>query len=182
MAKIINAEAFYRDEVAHVAWQTDGCLGLMAKQIHSNASERRVPPSSVPFKTQSNPHWEEHDASVWPIRRFAWRDLMLPCSRDEATPREGPLDVQYMIRPVRPMRTGLTPVPPSATAQPRKYTGKTSPLAFDDHAVQTDEVVATNGVLAGWSLPTHRECCAQVNFTWRTFERGATPRPGGLGE
>lgn len=148
MAKITKARAFCNDEVAYMSWETDGkidgCLGFMITRIHVDTGERRVLPSWVAFKTQSNPNWEEQDTSVWPVQKFAWRDLTLRRSRNQATLREGPLRVKYEIQPVGPILKGLVPVPTSETAKPGKYTGKPICLAFYGPAAQTNEIVATN--------------------------------------
>jgi phosphatidylserine/phosphatidylglycerophosphate/cardiolipin synthase-like enzyme len=148
MASIVRARAFCHDEVAYIAWETDGkikrCLGFMVTRVFVDSGERRVLPCWVAFKSQSNPHWEEQDTSVWPIQKFSWRDLTLRKSRNSLATRSGPLRVKYEIRPVGPMKLGLTPVPETDTAQPGKYTGKKIPLAFYGDAFETNEIVASN--------------------------------------
>lgn len=148
MAEIVRACAFCNDEVAYLAWETDGkikgCFGFMVTRIFVETGERRVLPTWVAFKTQSNPNWEEQDTSVWPIQKFSWRDLTLRKSRNSLTTRSGPLRVKYEIQPVGPMKPGLTPVPGTDTAQPGKYTGKKIPLAFYGGAFETNEIVASN--------------------------------------
>ncbi|WPH17905.1 phospholipase D-like domain-containing protein [Variovorax paradoxus] len=148
MAKIVKARAFCNDEVAYLAWEADGriegCLGFMVTRVFLDSGERRVLPSWVAFKSQSNPDWEEQDTSVWPIQKFSWRDLTLRKSRNTLSTRTGPLRVKYEIRPVGPMKAGLTPVPASDTAQPGKYKGKKIPLAFYGKAFETNEIVASN--------------------------------------
>ncbi|WPH23353.1 hypothetical protein [Variovorax paradoxus] len=63
MAKIVKARAFCNDEVAYLAWEADGriegCLGFMVTRVFLDSGERRVLPSWVAFKSQSNPDWEE---------------------------------------------------------------------------------------------------------------------------
>ena len=83
MAKLTLAQACCNNEVAYLAWQTDGkiagCLGFMITRIHLDATghevERRILPAWVAFETQSNPDWEPQDTSVWPIQKFSWRDV-----------------------------------------------------------------------------------------------------------
>lgn len=148
MAAITKAKAFCNDEVAYLAWEADGkiegCLGFMVTRIFVDTGERRVLPTWVAFKSQSNPDWEEQDTSVWPIQKFSWRDLTLRKSRNTLATRSGPLRVRYEIQPVGPMKAGLTPVPVTETAQPGKYKGKKIPLAFYGEAVETNEILASN--------------------------------------
>ncbi|MDT0136449.1 phospholipase D-like domain-containing protein [Acidovorax sp. PRC11] len=148
MARITKAKAFCNDEVAYLAWETDGKieggLGFMVTRVFVDTGERRVLPTWVAFKSQSNPDWEEQDTSVWPIQKFSWRDLTLRKSRNTLATRSGPLRVKYEIQPVGPMKTGLTPVPSTDTSQPGKYKGKPIPLAFYGEAVETNEIVASN--------------------------------------
>ena len=148
MAKIIKAKAFCNDEVGYLAWETDekidGCLGFLITRIFVETGERRVLPSWVAFKSQSNPDWEEQDTSIWPIQKFAWRDLTLRKSRNRLTSRSGPLRVKYEIRPVGPVKQNLTRVPKTTTAQPGKYSGEEIPLAFYGPSFETNEVIATN--------------------------------------
>jgi phosphatidylserine/phosphatidylglycerophosphate/cardiolipin synthase-like enzyme len=148
MVDIVKARAFCNDEVAYLAWETDGkikgCLGFMITRIFVDSGERRVLPSWVAFKSQSNPDWEEQDTSVWPIQKFSWRDLTLRKSRNTLATRTGPLRVKYEIQPVGPLKTGLKPVPETETAQPGKYEGKKIPLAFYGNAFETNEILASN--------------------------------------
>lgn len=148
MARITKAKAFCNDEVAYLAWETDGkikgCLGFMVTRIFLDTGERRVLPSWVAFQSQSNPDWEVQDTSVWPIQKFAWRDLTLRKSRNTLATRTGPLRVKYEIQPVGPLKAGLTPVPSTDTAQPGKYKGKKIPLAFYGEAFETNEILASN--------------------------------------
>ena len=75
MADIMAARAWCNNEVAYLAWKTDGkidgCLGFMITRIHLDDAghevERRILPTWVAFDTQSNPDWEPQDTSVWPI-------------------------------------------------------------------------------------------------------------------
>lgn len=147
MAKLVRAYAFCNNEVAYLAWQAngriDGCLGFMITRIHLDSGERRVLPTWVAFKTQSNAYWEEQDTSVWPVQKFSWRDLTLRRSRNTLGSRTGALRVKYEIRPVGLHKPGRAPVPPSATGQPGKYTGKPIPLFFCGAAIETNEITAT---------------------------------------
>jgi len=75
VANLTLAQACCNNEVAYLAWQTngkiDGCLGFMITRIHLDDAghevERRILPTWVAFDTQSNPDWEPQDTSVWPI-------------------------------------------------------------------------------------------------------------------
>ena len=91
MAQVIEARAFCNNEVAYLVWKTDGridgCLGFMITRIHLDTGERRVLPTWVAFKSQSNADWEPQDTSVWPIQKFSWRDLTLRRSRDQLKTR-----------------------------------------------------------------------------------------------
>jgi phosphatidylserine/phosphatidylglycerophosphate/cardiolipin synthase-like enzyme len=148
MAQVIKARAYCNDEVAYLAWQTDGridgCLGFMVTRIFLDTGERRVLPTWVAFTSQSNPDWEPQDTSVWPIQKFSWRDLTLRKSRDQLAARSGPLRVKYEIRPVGRMKPGLIPVPVTDTAQPGKYKGKPVPLAFYGDACETNDILASS--------------------------------------
>lgn len=147
MAKIILARAWCNNEVAYLAWKTDGkidgCLGFMITRIHLDTGERRILPTWVAFDTQSNPNWEEQDTSVWPIQKFSWRDLTLRRSRNTLAMREGAFRVKYEIVPVGLQATGRQKVPASPTAQPGKYKGAPVPLYFCGVPVETDEIEVT---------------------------------------
>ena len=103
MAAVIKARAWCNNEVAYLAWNTDGridgCLGFMVTRIHLDTGERRLLPSWVAFDTQSNAQWEEQDTSVWPIQKFSWRDLTLRRSRNTLAIR-APFRAKYEIVPV----------------------------------------------------------------------------------
>ena len=103
MAKVVDARAFCNNEVAYLAWKTDGkindCLGFMITRINLDTGERRLLPAWVAFDTQSNPKWEEQDTSVWPIQKFSWRDLTLRRSRNTLQIR-APFRAKYEIVPV----------------------------------------------------------------------------------
>src|SRR5207237_1236387 len=118
MAKVIEARAFCNNEVAYLAWKTDGkikdCLGFMITRIDLNTGERRLLPAWVAFDTQSNPDWEEQDTSVWPIQKFSWRDLTLRRSRNTLQIR-APFRAKYEIVPVGLAGPGRVAVPPSPT-------------------------------------------------------------------
>ena len=61
---------------------------------------RRILPAWVAFKGQSNPRWLPQDTSVWPVQKFAWRDLTLRRLRDGSTVREAGFTCHYEIIPV----------------------------------------------------------------------------------
>jgi hypothetical protein len=151
MGKLVEAKAWCNNEVAYLAWKADGkidgCLGFLLTRIHldndGNEVERRVLPSWVAFKTQSNPDWQEQDTSVWPIQKFSWRDLTLRKSRDQLATRPAGFNVKYEIVPVGLGGKGRKPVPPSTTAHPGAYKGKPIPLFFCGDPIQTDEILVT---------------------------------------
>jgi hypothetical protein len=52
----------------------------MITRVHETgtyAGRRRILPTWLAFRDQSNPNWNEQDTSVWPVQRFDWRDLTL---------------------------------------------------------------------------------------------------------
>jgi hypothetical protein len=152
MAKLVAARAWCNNEVAYLAWKTDGkidgCLGFMITRIHLDLNgqevERRNLPTWVAFATQSNPKWEEQDTSVWPIQKFSWRDLTLRKSRNTLTTRPPAFKAKYEIVPVGLPGPGRAPVPPSPTAQPGKYKGAPIPLFICGDSIQTDEILVTS--------------------------------------
>jgi phosphatidylserine/phosphatidylglycerophosphate/cardiolipin synthase-like enzyme len=171
VAKLVKARAFCNNEVAYLAWQTDGhidgCLGFMITRIHldlaGHETERRNLPSWVAFDTQSNPDWEPQDTSVWPIQKFSWRDLTLRRSRDTLNTRPPAFKARYQIVPVGLPAPGRALVPLSPTAQPGKYTGTPIPLSVCGDAIETDEILVsdnfgdisvafTNGILSTQNL------------------------------
>jgi len=147
MAKVIEARAFCNNEVAYLAWKTDGkikdCLGFMITRINLNTGERRLLPAWVAFDTQSNPDWEEQDTSVWPIQKFSWRDLTLRRSRNTLQIR-APFRAKYEIVPVGLAGPGRVAVPPSPTAQPGKYKGDPIPMFVCGEAGETNEFSVTD--------------------------------------
>lgn len=147
MAKVIEARAFCNNEVAYLAWKTDGkikdCLGFMITRINLDTGERRLLPAWVAFDTQSNPDWEEQDTSVWPIQKFSWRDLTLRRSRNTLQIR-APFRAKYEIVPVGPAAPGRVAVPPSPTAQPGKYKGEPIPMFVCGEAGETNEFNVTD--------------------------------------
>jgi phosphatidylserine/phosphatidylglycerophosphate/cardiolipin synthase-like enzyme len=147
MAKVVAARAFCNNEVAYLAWKTDGkindCLGFMITRINLDTGERRLLPTWVAFDTQSNPKWEEQDTSVWPIQKFSWRDLTLRRSRNTLQIR-APFRAKYEIVPVGRAAPGRVAVPPSLTAQPGKYKGDPIPLFVCGEAGETNEFTVTD--------------------------------------
>src|SRR5256884_8286500 len=105
MAKVIEARAFCNNEVAYLAWKTDGkiedCFGFMITRINLDTGERRLLPAWGAFNTQSNPDWEEQETRVWPIQKFSWRDHTLPRSRNTLQGR-APFRLKYEIAPGAP--------------------------------------------------------------------------------
>ncbi len=121
MAKITAAHAYANNEVAYVAWDTDGkipdCLGFEVTRLHLNPDRsiaERVPCAAwVAFKGQTNPRWLPQDTGVWPIQKMSWRDLTVRKKRNGAARRPDEVLVRYEIRPVGDMKPGLPPVPPN---------------------------------------------------------------------
>lgn len=147
MAEIVSARAWCNNEVAYLAWKTDGkidgCLGFMITRINLDTGERKLLPAWVAFNTQSNPDWEEQDTSVWPVQKFSWRDLTLRRSRNTLTIHDR-LRVKYEIVPVGRQAPGRQAVPQSPTAQPGKYKGTPIPLYVCGKAFPTDEIAVTS--------------------------------------
>jgi phosphatidylserine/phosphatidylglycerophosphate/cardiolipin synthase-like enzyme len=128
MATITSANAWANNEVAYIAWVTDGkipdCLGFEVTRIYLDSagnvaknpggSEDRVKCAAwVPFKGQHNLEWIPQDTGVWPVQKFSWRDLTLRKKRNGMTRRPDEVEVRYEIRPVGDMKAGLDPVPPN---------------------------------------------------------------------
>src|SRR5947209_8637283 len=147
MAKVVEARAFCNNEVAYLAWKTDGrikdCLGFMITRINVDTGERRCLPAWVAFDTQSNPDEEPQDTSVWPIQKFSWRDLTLRRSRNTLDIRL-PFRAKYEIVPVGLEAPGRVAVPLSPTAHPGKFTGKPIPLFVCGEAGETNEFTVTD--------------------------------------
>ncbi len=125
MGQITTAKAWANNEVAYVAWDTDGkiddCLGFEVTRVYvdvdaagnvvpSPAGERVKCASWVAFKGQRNPNWLAQDTGVWPVQKFSWRDLTLRKRRDGASRRPDEVRVRYEIRPVGDLKPGRPPV------------------------------------------------------------------------
>lgn len=128
MATITSANAWANNEVAYIAWATDGkipnCLGFEVTRVYLDAagnvakrpdgSDDRVTCAAwVAFKGQRNPDWIPQDTGVWPVQKFCWRDLTLRKKRDGMRRRPDEVTVRYEIRPVGDMKPGLIAVPPN---------------------------------------------------------------------
>ena len=127
MGRITTAHAWANNEVAYVAWDTDGridgCLGFEVTRVYvkveaagnvlpPDGGEERVKCASwVGFKGQRNPSWLAQDTGVWPVQKFSWRDLTLRKRRIGATRRPDEVWVRYEIRPVGDLGPGMPPVP-----------------------------------------------------------------------
>jgi hypothetical protein len=126
MAKITSANAWANNEVAYIAWDTDGkmpdCLGFEVTRVYLDAggkvakrpdgSDDRVKCAAwVAFKGQRNRDWISQDTGVWPVQKFSWRDLTLRKKRDGMTRRPDEVTVRYEIRSVGDMKPGLIAVP-----------------------------------------------------------------------
>ena len=121
MAQITTARAYANNEVAYVAWDTDGkipgCAGFEVIRVYLNpdgsVAHRVNLPTWVAFKGQKNPHWLPQDTGVWPIQKMSWRDLTLRKRRDGMKRRPDDVLVRYEIRPVGDLKPGLQAVPPN---------------------------------------------------------------------
>ena len=126
MPEIKSANAWANNEVAYIAWNTDGkipdCLGFEVTRVYLDAngkvakrpdgSEDRVKCAAwVSFKGQHNPDWLPQDTGVWPVQKFSWRDLTLRKKRNGMSRRPDEVTVRYEIRPVGDLKPGLPPVP-----------------------------------------------------------------------
>jgi hypothetical protein len=182
MAEILEARAWCNNEVAYLAWKTDGkipdCLGFMITRTHVESNERRLLPTWVAFDTQSNPDWEEQDTSVWPIQKFSWRDLTLRRSRDTLAVRPASFTVKYEVVPVGLPGPGRAPVPASPTAQPGKYKGKPIPLFFCGDPVTTNEIRVTNDMGDIWVAFTNGILSTQNLRKQLKTPKGRAPTKG----
>lgn len=77
-----KALAFANNDVVQIVWQYDeaieGCLGFEVSRQEGDADPNGnwVPlPAWVGFKGQSNPTWQRHETTEWPIQKFEWKDL-----------------------------------------------------------------------------------------------------------
>ena len=170
----VQARAWCNNEVAYLAWRPPqvripGLLGYMIVRVHADG-QRRVLPTWVAFEGQKNPDWKAQDASVWPIQKFAWRDLTLRRARDGQLIRE-PFKCHYEIVPLGHAAVGRATVaqwladhPGTFTDNgPDRYTGAPVPLFVCGDPLETEEievtqtfgdfdVVFTNGILSTQNL------------------------------
>lgn len=141
MAKLVAAKAWCNNQVAYLAWRSDGvindCLGFSITRIHDDGM-RRVLPTWVAFTGQSNPDWREQDTNVWPVQKYMWRDLTLRRSRDSLKIRDAGFTVQYEITPVGRHSPDL-PLAPLAP-HPNAYVGSPIPLAFIGPSILTNKI------------------------------------------
>jgi len=122
MKLVTRTGAWCNGEVAYLAWdmadELPDCLGFMITRVHetgTDAGRRRILPTWLAFTDQSNPAWNDQDASVWPVQRFEWRDLTLRKRRDTTDVRPIDFRVHYEIVPVGTDGPGRTPIPVSDT-------------------------------------------------------------------
>jgi len=128
MPKITSAKAWANNEVAYIAWDSDGkiagCLGFEVTRVYldaaGNVAKRRDGQDDrvkcaawVAFKGQRNRDWLPQDTGVWPVQKMSWRDLTLRKKRSGMTRRPDEVNVRYEIRPVGDLRPGLPRVPPN---------------------------------------------------------------------
>ena len=126
MAKITSANAWANNEVAYIAWDSEGkiagCLGFEVTRVYLDAagnvakrrdgSDDRVKCAAwVAFKGQRNRDWLPQDTGVWPVQKFSWRDLTLRKRRDRMKRRPDEVTVRYEIRPVGDLQPGMPAVP-----------------------------------------------------------------------
>ena len=118
MASITTARAWANNEVAYIAWDTDGkisgCLGFEVTRIYvdgaGNETDRVKCAAWVAFKGQRNRDWLPQDTGVWPVQKMSWRDLTLRKRRDGMSRRPDEVTVRYEIRPVGDLKPGLQAV------------------------------------------------------------------------
>ena len=195
----MKADAWCNGEVAYLAWQADGpiadCLGFMITRVRETgpqAGRRRILPTWIAFRDQSNPDWLDQDSSVWPIQSYEWRDLTLRRSRDSTSVRPIDFKVHYEIVPVGPPGPGRKAVPKSSTAVYRdadgkpRYRGTPRPLALLADPVETPTIDVTHsyprgGGRAGARTPTAssrpRTCCSNSRTCRRRSRRASPPAP-----
>lgn len=126
MSKITSARAWANNEVAYIAWDTNGkisnCLGFEVTRVYLDAkgnvakrpdgSEDRVKCAAwVSFKGQHNLDWLPQDTGVWPVQKFSWRDLTLRKKRNGMKRRPDEVTVRYEIRPVGDLKPNMPAVP-----------------------------------------------------------------------
>jgi phosphatidylserine/phosphatidylglycerophosphate/cardiolipin synthase-like enzyme len=155
MGRIVKAGAWCNGEVAYLAWQADApiddCLGFMLTRVHetgADAGQRRVLPTWIAFRDQSNPDWLDQDSSVWPVQQYQWRDLTLRRARDTTAIRPIDFRVHYEIVPVGlpgPGRALVAPSAPYLDAQGKpRYRGTPHPLAVLDAPFVTPSIDVTH--------------------------------------
>jgi len=117
MPTITRSVAYANNEVAWVAWDSDGmipgCVGFhIVREYLDQAGdvvEERPLASWVAFR---GPNWQPQNTTVWPIQKFSWRDLTLRKKRDLTGRNPAEAQIRYRIRCVGKMRAGLEPVVP----------------------------------------------------------------------
>lgn len=77
-----KALAFANNDVVQIVWKYDeaieGCLGFEVSRQEGDADPNGnwvSLPAWVGFKGQSNPAWQQHQTTEWPIQKFEWKDL-----------------------------------------------------------------------------------------------------------
>jgi len=149
------ARAFCNNEVGYLAWRVaapiPGCLGFMVIRVITSGEDqgsRRILPAWVAFKGQSNPRWLPQDTSVWPVQKFAWRDLTLRRLRDGSAVREAGFTCRYEITPVGQQASdgqpARPPVPPPDPPVEAGYTGNPIPLFVCGPTLVTNEITVTS--------------------------------------
>jgi phosphatidylserine/phosphatidylglycerophosphate/cardiolipin synthase-like enzyme len=165
MGRIVKAGAWCNGEVAYLAWEADApiadCLGFMITRVHEtgpDAGQRRILPTWIAFRDQSNPEWQDQDSSVWPIQQYQWRDLTLRRSRDTTAVRPIDFTVHYEIVPVGLPGPGRPAVPSSPTgvyldaAGHPRYQGTPRPLAVLDTPFATAAIDVTHAYPRGGAI------------------------------
>jgi hypothetical protein len=194
MGKIVKADAWCNGEVAYLAWQADGpiadCLGFMITRVRETgpkAGRRRILPTWIAFRDQSNPDWLDQDSSVWPIQSYEWRDLTLRRSRDSTSVRPIDFKVHYEIVPVGPPGPGRKAVPTSSTAVYRdadgkpRYRGTPLPLALLADPVETPTIDVTHSYPRGGGVQaTYTNGILSTQNLLQQLEDVQEPKPQGV--
>jgi hypothetical protein len=90
-----KAVALANNDVVFIAWSYEDkipdCLGFAIYRNGANG-ERTLLPAWIGFDGESNPDWKPKDTEVWPVQKFAWRDLTATWGQTysyEVVPRVG---------------------------------------------------------------------------------------------
>jgi hypothetical protein len=121
-----KAVALANNDVVFLAWsyeqKIEECLGFAVARIEADGT-RTVLPAWVGFDGEENPEWQPKDTEVWPVQKFAWRDLTATggqtCSY-EIVPRVGePGELASLD--ARRLRTNEVTLTPTCSAHVSAY-------------------------------------------------------------